>query len=270
MVRRLIVISLAVFIFFSNPAFVSAAEKPAAPLHTVEESTQQKILGATVRITMIAREKSADEPAYVISNGLGTLVQDGEATYIVTHDHWSRLANKVAAVRFESAAGEMLMELTPEHFYSLIRYRDGGTMVMVVPAELPECITPVEAASPDEALAEDQTLTIAYWQPEAEAQEQVSVEPVTVQAIEEHDGNASIKMESLNGRIVEHGNSGGGVFAGSRLVGNMWETITLRNQDTGQHSNTDLSRAARYTYDDAQQNEAMADFSAVPARGGAF
>jgi len=268
MVRRLIVISLAVLIFFSNPAFVSAAERPAAPLHTVEESTQQQILGATLRITMIAREKSSDEPAYVVSNGLGTLVQDGDASYIVTHDHWSRLANKVAAVRFESAAGELLMELTPNHFYSLIRYRDGGTMVLAAPAELPDCMTPVEAAAADESLAADQTLAIAYWQPDA--QQQVSVEPVTVQVIEEHDGNASIKMQSLNGQVVQHGNSGGGVFAGTRLVGNMWETITLRNQDSGQQTSTDLSRAARYTYDSAEQNDMMADFSAAPARGGAF
>ncbi|MGD2079460.1 MAG: hypothetical protein PVH18_13835, partial [Chloroflexota bacterium] len=107
-----------------------------------------------------------------------------------------------------------------------------------------------------------------YWQPEA--QRQVSVEPVTIQGVEEHDGNASIKMQSLNGRVVQQGNSGGGVFAGTQLVGNMWETIRLRNQDSGQQTSTDLSRAARYTYDEAEQEETLADFAAAPIRGGEF
>ncbi|MFN2221311.1 MAG: trypsin-like serine protease [Candidatus Promineifilaceae bacterium] len=268
MVRRLIVISLVVFIFFSNPTFVSAAESAEAPAYIVEDSIQQQILGATLRITMIARDQSSDEPAYAVSNGLGTLVQDGDAAYIVTHDHWSRLARKVAAVRFESAAGELLLEVTPSHFYSLIRYRDGGTMVLVAPNELPDCVRPLDVADKDDPLAEGDELAIAYWQPDDK--QQVSVEPVTIQVVEEHDGNASIKMQSLNGRVVEHGNSGGGVFAGTQLVGNMWETITFRNQDSGQQTSGNLSRAARYTYDDAEHEELMADFSATPGRGGAF
>jgi hypothetical protein len=135
MVRRLIVISLALFVLLSSPAFASADESAEAPSYRVEEGIQQRILGATLRITMLTRdesapEPSAEEPAYVVGNGLGTLVQDGDASYIVTHDHWSRLAEGVRAVRIESAAGELLLDMTPSRFYSLIRYRDGGTMVM--------------------------------------------------------------------------------------------------------------------------------------------
>ena len=272
MVRRIIVISLAVLIFTTNPAFVSAAESPEAPLHSVDEATQQQILGATVRITMIAREQSAVEPSYVVSYGLGTLVQDGESTYIVTHDHWSRLAKKVRLVRIESAAGELLLDMTPDRFYSLIRHRDGGTMVLATPPELTNCLAPVPAVAAEQPLQDGQTLAIAFWQPEAE--QQVTVEPVTIEGVEEYDGNASVKMRSLNGKVVVQGNSGGGVFAGAQLVGNMWETIKVRHQLDGQPSaetsSTDLSRAARFTYDGNTQDELLDDFSAAPVRGGEF
>jgi hypothetical protein len=272
MVRRLIVISLAVFIFFSNPVFVFAAESPETPQHSVDEATRQRILSATIRITMIARESSQTEPGYIVSNGLGTLVQDGDASYIVTHDHWSRLARKVRLVRIESAAGELLLDMTPDRFYSLIRYRDGGTMVLVTPPDLTDCLAPVPAIDDEKPLQDGQTLAIAFWQPEAE--QQVTVEPVTVEALEEYDGNASIMMRSANGKVVVQGNSGGGIFVESGLVGNMWETIKIRRQVNGQPSgeasSTDLSRAARYTYDEEAQDELVNDFSATPVRGGEF
>ena len=268
MVRRLIVITLTAIIFTTNPGFVAAAESSHAPDVVIEEAIQQQILSATLRITMIASDKSAGEPAYAISNGLGTLVQDGDTTYIVTHDHWSRLAKKVRAVRIESAAGELLLDMTPDRFYSLIRYRDGGTMVMVAPPELPDYVRAVRAAADQRSADEAQTLAIAYWQPEAG--QQVSVEPVTIEKIEDCQGNASMKMRSVNGRVVVQGNSGGGVFLDGQLVGNMWETIVVRDQESDKTSNTDMSRAARFTYDEEAQDELLDDMFAAPTRGGAF
>jgi hypothetical protein len=264
MVRRLVVISLTVLIFFNNPAFVSAAESLAAK-YTVEDSVQQQILGATLRITMVAMEESATQRVYAVSDGLGTLVQVGDAKYIVTHDHWSVMGPEVTTVRFESAAGDLLMEMSRSGFYDLVRYLDGGTMVLTAPAELPDCVTPVQVMDEEQPLAEGDTLAIVYWQPESD--QQVSVEPVTAQTIEKYRGKNSIVMQSQNGRVVEHGNSGGGVFAGAKLVGNMWETITLNNLENGQHSSTDLSRAARYTFVDPVQAEAQADAAVAEGPG---
>jgi hypothetical protein len=272
MVRRIIIISLAVLILIGNPTIAAAAGKSETAQHRVDEATQQRILSATVRITMIAKESSAAEPSYAISNGLGTLVQDGDAATIVTHDHWSRLAKKVRLVRIESAAGELLMDMTPERFYSLIRYRDGGTMVLATPPELTDCLKPVPAVAAEQPLHDGQELAIAFWQPEAV--QQVTVEAVTIETVEAYDGNASIMMRSVNGKVVVQGNSGGGVFAGAKLVGNMWETMKIRQQVNGQPSgetsSTDLSRAARFTYDNEAQDELVNAFSAAPVRGGEF
>ena len=270
MVRRIIVISLAILIFTTSPGFVVAAESSEAPAATIDEAIAQQILAATLRIIMIAKEQSAGEPANAINRGLGTLINDGDATYIVTHDHWKRLAKKVRAVRLESAAGELLLELTPDRFYSLIRYRDGGTLVMATPLDLTDCLTPVTAVVADEPVQAGQSLAVAFWQPEAN--EQVTVEPV--QVVEGDAGGTSIKLKSVNGKVTVEGNSGGGVFDGAELVGNMWSTIVVRStDDDGQSSHTsvtDLSRAARYTYDDDAQDELADDIFAAPTKGGAF
>ena len=270
MVRRLIVITLAVLIFTTSHSFVAVAEGSEAPVESVDETTAQQILAATLRIIMIAKEGSAGEPTNVINRGLGTLIDDGDTTYIVTHDHWKRLAKKVRAVRIESAAGELLMELTPARFYSLIRYRDGGTMVMATPPDLTDCLKPVTAVATNDPVQDGQSLAVAFWQPEAD--EQVTVEPV--QVVEGDAGNTSFKLKSVNGRVTVEGNSGGGVFDGAELVGNMWSTIVVRNTGDGQQNSqtsvTDLSRAARYTYNDDAQDELADDIFAAPARGGAF
>ena len=59
-----------------------------------------------------------------MGDGLGTLVQDGAETYIITHDHRSRLVGDMHKVQFRNAEGEFLVELDLYAFYSLIRYRD--------------------------------------------------------------------------------------------------------------------------------------------------
>jgi hypothetical protein len=77
------------------------------------------------------------------SDGLGTLVQDGPDTYIVTQDHWSRPVDKLHKVQFRDAGGDLLLELDRALFYSLIRYRDGGLMVLAAPEEISSQITAV-------------------------------------------------------------------------------------------------------------------------------
>ena len=138
MVRRIIVITLAVLIFTTNPTCIAATENRAAAAHVVDEAARQRILAATVRITMVAREQSAGEPAYAVSNGLGTVVRDG------------------------------------------------------------------------------------------------------------------------------------GVFAGTQLVGTMWETIRLRDLENGRISSTNLSRAARFTFDGEPGAELATEVTEAPQRGGEF
>jgi hypothetical protein len=225
-------------------------------VYSVDDNARQRILDATVRITVYAEEASTSlsatqtENEYALGDGLGTLVQDGPNTYIVTHDHWSRLVDNLYKVQFRNAGGDLLLELDRPLFYSLIRYRDGGLMVLVAPEEIASQMTAVPVNKGAE-LSVDQPLLMAFWQPEAD--QQISVEPVTVEIIETYEGQTAIRMRSLNSRIVVQGNSGGGVFSSGQLVGTMWETIVQKHlvngQATAETSSTDISRAALVEYE---------------------
>lgn len=123
-------------------------------------------------------------------------------------------------------------------------------MVLTAPEAIQNQLTAVPVAK-DQALQQNQTLLIAFWQPESD--EQVSVEPVSVVMNETYKGQTAIRMNSLNGKVVVQGNSGGGVFVDGKLVGNMWETLVIRQQANGQVSDeataTTLSRAAQYGFE---------------------
>jgi hypothetical protein len=228
----------------------------------IDEDTKQYILDATVRITIFAPVLDARgnpkisevngtmQMQTTIGEGLGTLVRTGEETLIITHDHWSMLTVKLYKVQFHSVNNELLLELDRSRLFSLYRYRDGGTLIFEAPDQLSAQMSAVELAGEDIVLRNDDTLLVAYWK--LDSSEPVSVEPVVVESTEPYKELASIKMRTINGNVVAHGNSGGGVFLNGRLVGNMWETIVLRHlvdgEDSGVTSPTDLSRAAQLTY----------------------
>ena len=65
--------------------------------------------------------------------GLGTLVSHKGELILITHDHWGPLKN-LGAVQFRNAAGDPLLELDGKTFKDLIRYRDGGTMILGISA----------------------------------------------------------------------------------------------------------------------------------------
>jgi hypothetical protein len=115
-------------------------------------------------------------------------VSDGPNTYIVTHDHWSLLEDNLHKVQFRDTGGDLLLELDRALFYSLIRYRDGGLMVLFAPEGISSQITAVPV-NKGASLTVGQPLLIAFWQPEAG--QPVGVEPVTVEMIETYDGQPS-------------------------------------------------------------------------------
>ncbi len=227
----------------------------------IDEATKQHILDATVKITLFAplldeagnqkifEENGKMRGQITVSEGLGTLVRAGGETLIITHDHWSTLTVKLDKVQFHNASNELLLELDWSTLFSLYRYRDGGTLVFVAPDQLSAQMSAVDLAEENVTLQKDEALQVVYWQPEST--EPVSVEPVVVEATEQYKDLPTIKMKSVNGKVVTHGNSGGGVFLNGQLVGNMWETIVRRTlvdgEDTGVATHT-LSRAAQLTY----------------------
>lgn len=229
----------------------------------VDEVDRRNILEATVRITLFAPVLDEDgnvntfevngelQRELTVGEGLGTLVRAGGETVIVTHDHWSLLTENLYKVQFHTARSELLLELEGSVFSRLIRFRDGGTLILVAPDLISAQMSAVEPAGEAAAMRQGDPLLVAYWQPDSI--ERVGVEPVVVVNIEQHQGLPSTNMRSLNDKVVIHGNSGGGVFLNGRLVGNMWKTSIeqqlVDGEESGMVSPTTLSRATQFSYD---------------------
>ena len=132
MARKTLFVTLIGIIIAAVIGFFPRTENAQASTIQVDEVIRQQILASTIQITVFAEEGdlSLSGQQYVVGNGLGTLVQDGSGTYIVTDDHWSRLFTNFHKAQFHNVAGDLLLEVDSLLFYGLIRYRDGGTMVL--------------------------------------------------------------------------------------------------------------------------------------------
>lgn len=268
MKRKMLLLSLIGFTLSALATVVPGANQGSAQAYEVEidAAAREQVLNSTVRITIITQKSSTyqandTEVKEVLvsgSNALGTVVQDGDENYIVTHDHWSHLVSKLHKVQFHNTQGVLLVELERSVFYGLIRYRDGGTMVLEAPDEVATRMKAVEPSrqDTDKSVQAGDELLMAYWNPGAE--QHLSVERVAVTLVEDHNGLATMKLQTLSGRAVVLGNSGGGVFKDGRLVANMWSTVVVQNSnsdDTGESSPTDLSRAAQFNLEEESSDD---------------
>jgi hypothetical protein len=274
MKQKMLLLTLIAITLSSLASIVPGAKQGLVEARAVEvdAAAKEEVLKATVRITVHYQPTAntqldgnqGQEILVTSSQALGTLVQDREKTYLVTHDHWSHLEKGLRKVQLSNAQGDVLVELERALFYGLIRYRDGGTMVLEAPEQLSSQLQSVEATWNDnEQLAQQgDELLMVHWRPEAS--EQVSVERVSVTLVEDHEGLSSMKLQSLSGQAVVQGNSGGGVFKNGRLVANMWSTMVVQQLNAGdaeETAETDMSRAAKVTFEEENSTDLQVETS---------
>lgn len=194
----------------------AANNSPQAPAPQPSAAEEAAILASTLQLAMYAyaQEPGGPEPG---SRGLGTLVADDGETVIVTHDHWAHLTSNLHEVEIRDAAGRLLLTLDAAAFHALIAYRDGGTMVLRTPAGL-EGLVPAGLGAPAD---EGDAVWFARRDP-ASGRRAVEVVAAAVTAVEQGARPASMRLRNLDGSAVIPGDSGGGVWANGRLVGNLW------------------------------------------------
>jgi hypothetical protein len=220
------------------------------------------ILDATISITLHA--PNPDNPAEVFSaRGLSTVAYYQGEDVLITHDHWGEVLDQLAYARFWSRDNALLLELDGAAYKELIRYRDGGTTVLSVPEgliadQLPTLNNPaampaiVPAALADEADVQvgDKVLAVVR---DPKAPHRVEILEAVVESVEDQQGLPSLTLRRENGKPIEPGDSGGGVWYNGRLVGNMWYRVKHRvvsaNEDGTTSESlrlTDLSVAASH------------------------
>ena len=166
---------------------LNAAEAAAPP--ALDRATNQRILQATIQIALYEFDEGAGVEKG--GRGLGTLVRQHNQTLIVTHDHWTHLNANLREAEFRNARGDLLLAVSGSAFLGMIRYRDGGTMVLAAPAEL-AALAPVAVAP-----AGTRNGDIAW---------------VTRRN----------RLRGADGAVVIPGDSGGGIWFNGQLQGNLW------------------------------------------------
>lgn len=190
----------------------------APPAATPDAATVQAILQSTVQIALY---ESADRSGVEAGGrGLGTLVRRNGQTLIVTHDHWTHITANLSAAEFRSADGRLLLTLSGEAFLSLIRHRDGGTLLLTAPAELP-ALPAAELDVPAESTNRSDTVWMAR-RVRDNGGATVEVVGASVQAIETAGGLQRLRLRGADGAVVLPGDSGGGVWRTGRFLGNVW------------------------------------------------
>jgi hypothetical protein len=220
----------------------------------IDPAVERQILDATVRISVFAPavdengqlvQQIADGQKHTVydgGTGLGTLVQMGNEMVIITHDHWRLLFEPKAFVEFTNAAGELLLTMSGPDVTSLIRYRDGGTIILNAPQEVASKLQPVLVGNNIEVNKRD-TVFIVYRH--SDGSDKLSVQAMSVTETKDADGIRAFEMRGREGTIITTGNSGGGVWQDGQLVGNMWSTVLEQRTDgSGEAMPTNLSLAA--------------------------
>ena len=148
------------------------------------------------------------------------MIQSGDDFFILTHDHWTLLNLNLYKVQFHTVENVLLLEVGGEAFQQLIRYRDGGTMVLDAPEELRLNLMATEVGN-GRSVQKNDTLLIAYRQPNSNT---IGVAAMRVKNLRLYQGRPVYRLSSLSGATIVGGNSGGGVWVDGQLVGNMWTT----------------------------------------------
>jgi hypothetical protein len=244
----------------SGPSITHAQENP------LDAATEQRILRATVQITMVREEIQetvigatsetkvlvSRTPVVTVADGIGTLVSFEGEVVLVTHNHWPQVVDytKPDGVQFHNAQGEWLLEIDGVEFQHNILYRDGGTLVMRAPEALVSQLEPIATVGDNQNVVLGDVVHVVRHEPGSETQ--VGFLAAQVTAVNEDGQHSVMTLQSANGQSIEPGDSGGGIWSDGALVGNMWMTIReeWRYPDKPEETTmvvTDRSRAAGLT-----------------------
>jgi hypothetical protein len=220
----------------------------------------RRILNATVQIFMISlvQGQGPEEDGVKLSNGLGTLVNHGDDMLLITHDHWPYF-DQVEIVQLYDAEGKLILKISGEEFLLSILYRDTGTLALKIPGR-PEICESISAQKPDreeemvrlagaeladaEAVPKGAVVYVARHEPDDPLR--VNLMAAKVVAHKTQNGVRVFKLISLDGAVVLHGDSGGGLWYKGKLVGNTWMTfIDLRRSTETKEIYLDRSTAAQ-------------------------
>ena len=212
-------LALSLRIAFRSYVTVRAGSPPAGP----DDETERAIRRSTLQIALY--EFDNGRGVEVGGRGLATLVRRDGQRLIVTHDHWTHLNANLREVELRDAQGNLLLTLPAATFRALIRHRDGGTLVMAAPPELAN----VPAATiADTSATESVRAGNVVWVvrraagPDGPDTAGIDVVGAHVERAETANARPRLWLRGADDAAVLPGDSGGGVWLGTQLIGATW------------------------------------------------
>jgi len=212
----------------TNPNRASADSLDAQPMlkATIHIIVYPKLLLETSEDSQQVQQNDSEAGRLVRrARGIGTVVSYGSHILIITHDHWEWMGDQLARVELRDADNDLLLEMSGEAFENIVRYRDGGTMILETPGMvLSAGIVPARLGT-EEAVAAGSIVQLAYRL--GEDRQYIDVQEAVVEIVSDRDGRPILNLRSLDGEPVIQGDSGGGVWYGGKLVGNLWKMVRV-------------------------------------------
>ncbi len=201
---------------------VQAYAMPDEPEHKPGNLTD--ILNATLQIEI---SLPLDDSGLKVlqAQGLGSLVKEGEETLLVTHNHWGEALQERSVVTFYDTRGQRVTTISGSEFLSQIRYLDSGTLVLNSPLE--------QAGQPQAFMEGDHRQVqpgdvVMVAQRVGTMSNKVTLIKAKVESVVDIRGVPVIQLKGPEGRPIQAGDSGGGVWHHGILVGNLWFTAVAQ------------------------------------------
>lgn len=227
-----------------------------------ELADSPEILNATLQIEATLPD-DADGDRFVIARGLGSLIRNDGAMYLVTHNHWGNILRKGCVVAIYDVHGKLLKTMSASEFKGLISYQDAGSLILRVPLNWMVQAIPLSAGDPLEVEAGDIVL-VAQWHG-SKRKEVILVEAEVVSVIF-YEGMPVYRLNLPEGHAFQGGDSGGGVWHKGKLVGITYATILVEpflfklipyRPDVAGLEKTPFGYAARYPADQLRSISAI-------------
>jgi thioredoxin-related protein len=211
----------------------------------IEAQTDPEVIRASTLLIVV---EDIQKTGVTLAYDMATLVKIQNENFLVTHNHWGDMLQDMNIIELRDADNKMLRPMYASEFKSLIVYQDAGTMILRLPGGLPDSLTPASLERSTQLTPGDTVQVAHHSQPN---RNQVEILDAVVEEISVSKDAPVYILRSLNGKSLQPGDSGGGVWYNGKLVANTW-TVTTKYSvvdaagtvDPASETLTDRSHAA--------------------------
>ena len=189
---------------------------------SLDDENLEAIRNATVLITMqTITTKESGQYSVIEAYGLGSLVSFPDNVLLVTHNHWGDMLDGNTAVKFYDAENHLIHSMAVRKFKELTLDANPGVLILQAPDELLETLLPIRYTEAHPVTVGD-VVSIAYR--ENPDRKKVAIQQAVIEQVTTLENHQVYQVNSLDGQVIQPGDSGGGLWLDGEFVGLNWMT----------------------------------------------